>query len=90
MGASVRREKSSALVLCSSAECDNPLPKKNTMIGIRKAIGFGIFVLILRLLLNDVFHALENTTVGFLNTANTIFSNIGSTTPINPAGLIPH
>ncbi len=59
------------------------------MIGIRKAIGFGIFVLILRLLLGDVFHALTDTTVGFLNTANTIFANIGSSSPIDASALIP-
>lgn len=45
---------------------------------IRRAIGFGLMLLILKFLMSEVFSAGQDTAVSLLNTANVLFSNIGN------------
>ncbi len=45
---------------------------------IRRALGFGLMLLILKFLMSEVFSAGQDTAVSLLNSANVLFSNIGS------------
>jgi hypothetical protein len=57
---------------------------------IRKAIGLGILILILKLLMKEVFVAGSGALTSLLNTANILFSNFGNlTSPPDPSALIP-
>jgi hypothetical protein len=58
---------------------------------IRKAIGLGILVLILKILMKEVFVAGQGAIVSLFNTANILFSNLGNiTSSPNPSALVPH
>lgn len=44
---------------------------------IRKALGLGLMIIILKFLMNSVFTAAEGSFVQFFNTANVLLGNIG-------------
>jgi hypothetical protein len=45
---------------------------------IRKALGLGLMIIILKFLMKEVFTAGTGALVSLFNTANVVFSNIGS------------
>jgi hypothetical protein len=45
---------------------------------IRRALGLGLMILILKFLMNSVFTAAEGTFVQFFNTANVLLGNMGN------------
>lgn len=55
---------------------NNPPSNFNTMI--RKALGFGLMILILKFLMREVFVAGQNSLVTLFSTANVLMSNIGN------------
>jgi hypothetical protein len=57
---------------------------------IRRALGLGLMILILRFLMKEVFAAFENTAVSVLNVANILISKLGTTTTqLDINNLIP-
>ncbi len=52
---------------------------------INRAIGLGIAIIILKLLMATTFVALENTLLVFFQTASVLFSEVGSGQPLIPA-----
>lgn len=56
----------------------------NTM-RINRAIGLGIAIIVLKLLMATTFAALENTLLVFFNTASVLFAEVGNGTPLVPA-----
>ncbi len=54
-----------------------PLPKKRIM-GIFKALGLGLAILILKLLMPDVVSGLEGTLSSFFGVTETVLANVQS------------
>jgi hypothetical protein len=56
---------------------------------IRKAIGLGLMIIILRFLMKEVFAAFESSLVSIFNTANVLMSNLGNAQAPDVSALIP-
>lgn len=59
---------------------------------IRKALGLGLLIIILKFLIKEVFVAGENTAIQFFNAAAAVMSNIGkfASTSSDIDSLMPH
>ena len=60
------------------------LRNPNGNMRINRAIGLGIAIVVLKLLVTEVFVALENTLLVFFNTASVLFTEVENSAPFLP------
>lgn len=65
---------------------NNQAPFKNTRMGILRAIGLGIGIIVLKLLMPDVFEGLEDTLIAFFHVLKESLA-LGSDSLHNTAGI---